>query len=272
LVTIIARSPNGLKSCVGSARKLALAACLAVAACRSAPLRVMTLNVAHGRGTALHQTRLQRGEVEANLEAIARVLRRERPDVLALQEADGASFWSGGFDHVARLSEVAGYPHRFRGRHVDAPKLSYGTALLATRPLEHPVSHRFARSLPTPLKGFVVATVGDLDVVSVHLDFLREGVRRRQVAELVEAWRVRDRPLILLGDFNVEWGATLRHLTDALGLHAFAPEATDLGTFQDRRLDWILISHGLEFVRYAVVADVLSDHQAVVAEVRVRSP
>ena len=230
----------------------------------------MTLNVAHGRGTALHQTQLRKGEFEANLEAVARMLRRERPAVVALQEADGPSFWSGGFDHVARLAEHAGYPHRFRGRHVDAPKLSYGTALLATRPLGNPVSHRFARSLPTPLKGFVVAMVGDVDVVSVHLDFLREGARRSQVAEMVEALRSRDRPLILLGDFNVEWGETLRHLADALDLSAFAPEAADLGTFQDRRLDWILISRELEFVRYVVVPDVLSDHRAVVAEVRFR--
>jgi len=232
----------------------------------------MTLNVAHGRGTALHQTGLQAAEFEANLEALARMLRRERPDVVALQEADGPSFWSGGFDHVGRLAALAGYPHRFRGRHVAAPQPSYGTALLATRPLANPVSHRFAPSLPTPLKGFVVATVGDVDVVSVHLDFLREGVRRSQVAELVAALRSRDRPLILLGDFNTEWGATLRHLADALGLHAFAPEADDRDTFQDRRLDWILISRELEFVRHAVVPDVLSDHRAVVADIRRTEP
>jgi len=230
----------------------------------------MTLNVAHGRGTAVHQSRLRKDEFETNLEAVARMLRREQPDVVALQEADGPSSWSGGFDHVLRLAERAGYPYRFRGRHVDIPELSYGAALLATRPLENPVSHRFAPSLPTPLKGFVVATVGDVDVVSVHLDFLREGVRRRQVAEMVAALRARGRPLILLGDFNEEWGDTLRHLTDALELHAFAPGATDLATFQDRRLDWVFLSCELEFVRYVVVPDVLSDHRAVVADVRVR--
>ena len=230
----------------------------------------MTLNVAHGRGTALHQTGLQAAEFEANLEALARMLRRERPDVVALQEADGPSFWSGGFDHVGRLAALAGYPHRFRGRHVDAAELSYGTALLSTRPLENPVSHRFAPSLPTPLKGFVVATVGDVDVVSVHLDFLREAVRRRQGEEMVAVLKDRKRPLILLGDFNLEWDDTLRHLTDALDLHAYAPDATDLASLEDRRIDWIFLSRRLEFVRYAVVPDALSDHRAVVADVRVR--
>lgn len=251
------------------ARTLALALCLVLAACRSVPaLRVMTLNVAHGRGTTAHQIGQRREAFETNLDAIARLLRRERPDVVALQEADGPSTWSGNFDHVQRLAELAGYPHRFRGRHVDTPGLSYGAALLSTRPLGDPQSHRFAPSLPTPLKGFVVATVGSVDVVSVHLDFLREDVRRRQIAEMVATLRARNRPLILLGDFNLEWGETLRRLTDALDLHAFRPEAADLATFEDRRLDWILLSRGLEFVRYTVVADALSDHRAVVADIR----
>ena len=262
--------PIDFTAAVGSARKLVLGICLLLGACRAAPLRVMTLNLAHGRGTAAHQSRLNKDEFEGNLEAVARMLRRERPDIVALQEADGSSSWSGRFDHVQRLAERAGYAHRFRGRHVDTPELSYGTALLSTQLLESPVSHRFAPSLPTPLKGFVVATVGDIDVVSVHLDFLREGVRRRQVEEMVAVLKDRERPLILLGDFNLEWGDTLRHLTDALDLHAYAPDATDLASLGDRRIDWILLSRRLELVRYAVVPDALSDHLAVVADVCAR--
>ncbi|MHC4972936.1 MAG: endonuclease/exonuclease/phosphatase family protein [Planctomycetota bacterium] len=251
-------------------RKLALAICLALAACRTAPLRVMSLNIAHGRGTAAHQSHLQRKTIESNLDAIAWLLRREQPAVVALQEADGPSFWSGNFDHVEQLAERADYPHRFRGRHVDMPRLSYGTALLSRQPLENPVSHRFAPSLPTPIKGFVVATVGDVDVVSVHLDFLRQKARAGQIREMVEALRARGRPLILLGDFNMEWADPLRGLASALNLHAYAPAAGDLATFGNRRLDWILISRELEFVRYAVVPDALSDHRAVVADVRIR--
>jgi endonuclease/exonuclease/phosphatase family metal-dependent hydrolase len=250
--------------------KLALAICLLLAACRSAPLRVMTLNVAHGRGTSVFQAGLRRHEIESNLESIARVLQRERADVVALQEADGPSSWSGGFDHVRWLAARAGYPHYFRGRHVETPEFSYGTALLAKQPLENAVSHRFAPSLPTPLKGFVVATVGSVDVVSVHLDFLREKARESQILEVVEALRGRGRPLLLLGDLNLEWGETLRHLADGLDLKAFSPEATDLATFRGRRFDWILVSRDLEVVRYRVVTDPLSDHLAVVADVRVR--
>jgi endonuclease/exonuclease/phosphatase (EEP) superfamily protein YafD len=87
---------------------------------------------------------------------------------------------------------------------------------------------------------------------------------------MVAALRSRGRPLILLGDLNDQWGDTLRQLTTALDLHAYSPDSPDLATFRNRRLDWILISRELEFVRHAVVPDALSDHRAVVADVRIR--
>ncbi len=38
--------------------------------------------------------------------------------------------------------------------------------------------------------------------MSLHLDFLRPAVRRRQVSQLVDLIRHRERPLAVLGDFN----------------------------------------------------------------------
>ncbi|MGH7338345.1 MAG: endonuclease/exonuclease/phosphatase family protein, partial [Myxococcota bacterium] len=62
------------------------------------PLRLLTLNVAHARRQARHQALLAEPALRRNLQAIAQVLRREAADVVALQEADGPSAWSGGFD------------------------------------------------------------------------------------------------------------------------------------------------------------------------------
>ncbi|WP_419616290.1 hypothetical protein, partial [Thiolapillus sp.] len=53
----------------------------------------------------------------ANLQDIAVVLKREDADIVALQEADGASLWSGGFDHVAMLAKEAGYLNYVRTSH-----------------------------------------------------------------------------------------------------------------------------------------------------------
>jgi len=246
-----------------------------------AVLRVMTLNVAHGRGDGRHQVLTRKKTHRAKLDAVAAVLARERPDVAALQEADGPSVWSGRFNHVDHLAEAAKFARSVRGEHVSGMKLSYGTALLSMLPLEGPLSVTFAPSPPTPSKGFVLATIAwpghptlEVDVVSVHLDFARKKVRRRQVADLIGRLEGRGRPLILMGDLNCQWAdedSPLRTLAEKLELRAYKPEAEDMQTFPKlkRRLDWVLISRELEFARHEIVPDRVSDHLGVVCDVKV---
>jgi len=52
--------------------------------------------------------------------------------------------------------------------------------------------------------------------------------------------------------------------------HAYAPEADDLVTFpsRERRLDWVLVSKEIAFVGHRVLADAVSDHRAVAADLR----
>ena len=125
-------------------------------------LRLLSLNIAHARRKAQHQSLLRDSTIRRNLELIAGVLERERPDVVALQEADGPSFWSGRFDHVAELAGLAGFPHAFRGEHnrevLSRLDLSYGTALLSRLPLEAAHSQAFSQNW-RDTKGFVTATV-----------------------------------------------------------------------------------------------------------------
>ncbi len=242
-------------------------------------LRVMTLNLAHGRSTGFHQALKLKRTIRRNLNAVADVLRRERPDVVAFQEADGPSFWSGGFDHVEFVAEAAGLEWRLRGQHVVAPRMQYGTAIAARLPLEEPLSVTFAPSPPTFSKGFVVSTVTHptapdcpIDIVSVHLDFARAAIRRRQIETLVEELRGRDRLRVVVGDFNTSWGArekTLRRLADALGLRCHEPEAPLVTfPFHKARLDWIFASRALDIVEHRVLPDVVSDHRGVLAGLR----
>jgi endonuclease/exonuclease/phosphatase family metal-dependent hydrolase len=241
-------------------------------------LRVMTLNIAHGRKDRVHQSFLKRRTIEDNLDDIARVLVREKPLMAALQEADGASAWSGGFDHVGYLAQAGGFRYSVRGEHVKGAGLCYGTAFVSSVALADVVSVTFPSSPPTFSKGFVVCTVTEddagaaIDVVSVHLDFSRDAVRETQLRMLVEELSARARPLIVMGDFNCQWNddaSPLRLLAEGLGLRAFEPD-TDMPTFPTlgARLDWILVSREFEFVRYEVVPDTVSDHLGVVADIR----
>jgi len=249
----------------------------------------MSLNVAHGRRLARQQLFLRGQRFHANLSQVAAVLRREGPHVVALQEADGPSFWSGDFNHIEKLAGLAGYEYHFRGEHNSARigkrRVSCGTALLSRVPLDAPSSFVFPSTRPSPRKGFVAARVSlpgapgcQVDVVSVHLDFLRKANRRKQILAMEKELAGRKSPLIILGDMNCWWrrrNDALPLLVERLNVRPCRPEARDLATFPSRRpvlrIDWILISAELEFSHYSTLSDTMSDHLGVIAEVRLNA-
>ena len=241
----------------------------------------MTLNVAHGRKRGPHQALQRTKSIKSNLDDVGALLLRHQPDLVALQEADGPSVLTGKFDHVQHIAECARYEYAFRGEHAKGKRLCSGTALLCSQPLQHPQSVKFAPSPPTFSKGFVRATLdwpgnadGQVDVVSVHFDFSRKSVRRKQARELIR--NLADRPgppgaLVVVGDFNCQWKdktSPLHTLADELDLHAYRPDAAGLTTFPRlrRRLDWVLISPALTFASHTVLRDRVSDHRAVLVE------
>lgn len=244
-----------------------------------AVLRVMTFNMAHGRGDSFHQLLQSTGTTLENLDAIAAMLTREQPDVVALQEADGPSFWSGNFNHLAYLAARSPHSWAVNGRQVQGAGLAYGTALLSSVELQQPQAVTFDPALSMIRKGFVVSTIDwpgkpgvQVDVVSVHLDFSSEKTRRQQARELIAEMQGRERPMIVMGDFNTEWhleDSTVQLVATELGLSAHNPGNRELSTFpwNGRRLDWILLSAELDFSSHRVMSDVLSDHRGVVAEV-----
>lgn len=247
-------------------------------------VKVLSLNISHGRNTALNQFFVSKKHTYRNLDKIALLLRHMAPDVVALQEADAPSRWSGNFDHVAYIAEQSGFPCLVHGLHSQRWISSYGTALLSrNRPAES-ASVQFSPSWPSKQKGYVSAKLNliaggqqiSMTFVSVHLDFMRASVRDRQVHEMVAQLSDIDGPLILMGDFNSQWGgdeSPVRTLADELNLRAFYPDRGGLGTYKEstgKRLDWILITKDLEFRNYRVLPDVVADHFAVYAEIAYR--
>jgi endonuclease/exonuclease/phosphatase (EEP) superfamily protein YafD len=114
-----------------------------------------------------------------------------------------------------------------------------------------------------------------VDVVSVHLDFSRVSVRKRQIEELAAVLSERAGPVIVMGDFNSDWSgddSVVAELAQRCGMQVYQPFAEDMATYPSsgRRLDWVLISGDLEFLRHEVLPHVVSDHHAVVADVGFR--
>jgi endonuclease/exonuclease/phosphatase family metal-dependent hydrolase len=241
----------------------------------------MTLNAAHGRRDGPNQLFLERSAFDTNLALISDLLRQSNADIVALQEVDGPSRWSGRFDHARTLAKQADYPWHYRGDHATSWLFEYGTALLSRLPLKATRSHRFQPSLPSPRKGFVIGQIAlpapsfgiaelIIDVFSVHFDYLSRRAQASQLEELIDVLARRVNPVIVLGDFNSTWqrpDSTVRELVRRADLAAHQPGAEHLATHGDERLDWILISEEFRFEQYRVLPDVVSDHQPVLATI-----
>jgi len=244
-------------------------------------LRFATLNMAHGRKDSINQLFVLENTFKQNLDDIADVLKLYRPHMVALQEADSVSRWSGSFDHVAYLASAADYPWSAHVSNAQGWLYSYGTALLSSLPLVQTIKHTFESSPPTLDKGFVLAEIewpcaGEnksrkVDIISVHLDFSRESVREKQIHEMREILSARMNPTIIMGDFNSEWLAevsVIKELATRSRFYAYEPAGDNYHSYKNKRLDWILITRDMEFANYQVLPDTLSDHAMVLADIR----
>ncbi|WP_404385648.1 endonuclease/exonuclease/phosphatase family protein [Caenispirillum salinarum] len=166
---------------------------------------VVTLNTWKGDGAYRTRLRLMAAELAAL-----------RPDVVLLQEALAAA--DGTVDTAARLAEACALPHRVRhtgrrkARMVEGRRLdtTSGLAVLSRRPI---TGHRVVELPADPRDGdrqALIAHTTDADgapmvAATTHLTHLDDspGLRRAQRDAVLAALAgIRDRPVVLGGDFN----------------------------------------------------------------------
>ncbi len=254
-------------------------------------LRLVTFNIAHGRGLTPVQGITSARKLRANLRRIAALLERLAPDVVALQEIDERSSWAGNFDHLDYLRVHARFAHAAFGitnRRDGLFNLRYGNAMLSRHPLHEVESVVFGRR-PVGEKGFlfVEVEVGGrrVPIVNVHLPFSSRAFRLKHLERLLtwlrEKHRTRGRtwlvPPILCGDFNnpgTKDDATaslLSHLGDYSDYVLHPGIGRTFPSLLPRRtLDFIFLPAGCSGVKCEVVRTLLSDHRPVVAEFALR--
>ena len=88
-------------------------------------LRILAYNIKHGRGN----------DGKVDLARTADVIRRLKPDVVALQEVDDKAERSGKVDEAKKLSELTGLKHHAFGKFFDFDGGEYGMAILSRFPL-----------------------------------------------------------------------------------------------------------------------------------------
>lgn len=250
-------------------------------------LRLVTFNIAHGRGLTPIQGITSQRKLRLNLRRIAGLLEKLAPDIVALQEIDERSRWAGNFDHLDYLRVHTRFPHAVFGinnRRTGLLNLSYGNALLSRHAIRVAETVVFGRRRLGE-KGFLYV---ELDVagrcvplVNLHLHFSSRAQRLRQLERFLAWLREKHRlhatswamPPIVCGDFNNPGtgddatASLMSHLSDYCD-YALHPAAgpTFPSPLPRRALDFVFLPTGCSGARCQIVRSMLSDHLPVVVD------
>ena len=244
-------------------------------------IKVMTINMAHGRGDGKNQILQSNDVIKANVTDIGALITREGAQVVALQEADAPSWWSGDFSHVNTVGQLGGMKSAAQGLNVDGLGLGYGTAVVTQLKASDALQVTFEKNIPTFSKGFVVVTnewPGDpsfkFDVVSLHLDFANVNAREKQLQALSQFIKTAGKPVIVMGDFNTDMTSELLpNFLNETQLKTWKVDDESIVTFPflGTRIDWIFASPEFQIIKQTVLEDVLSDHSILTAVIE-RAP
>ncbi len=146
-----------------------------------------------------------------DLEAIAKVIREQGPDVVALQEVDVHTIRSGKTSNqAAELAKLSGMPYYFFAKAIDYEGGEYGVAILSKFPMEDMKN----RPLPTAdgsggehrtLATAVVTLPQGKKIVfaCTHLDAQKGDTNRLlQINKITEILQQEKLPVVIAGDFN----------------------------------------------------------------------
>jgi endonuclease/exonuclease/phosphatase family metal-dependent hydrolase len=248
--------------------------------------RLVTFNIAHGRGLSLYQGFHSARYIEQNLKKITKVLTDAEVDFVAMQEVDEDSYWNKNINLLDVLRLETPYHYSYMGINNSRPgprSLSYGNALLSRHPIRSGRNEPFAK-VTLGGKGFMYAEIdiGDMrvPVINMHLDF-RSKVRRVEqidrVIRFIESEGCRDESMshpIICGDFNCPAGRSgdaVHRLFDFLEKdkhYTLLPERarTFPAHFPTRTIDFVFMPKRFEIIRVEVLPVYLSDHRPVLVE------
>ena len=255
-----------------------------------ARLKLVTFNIAHGRGLSLYQGFHTSEGIQVNLERIAQLLSGSGADIVALQEVDEDSHWNQRINLLKYLQHEAGFAHAYLGvntRRAGRKPLAYGNAILSNHQLRFWENNPFGAATLGE-KGFLYAEVNvggqALPVLNLHLDYRSRARRIQQIEKIIGYLKAKPHPNgaahrllapIICGDFNTSSrrvGDAVSHLFDALlshgdyEIHPHPRAKTFPAHLPGRGLDFILLPQPYRMVRCEVLKCYLSDHRPVLLE------
>jgi endonuclease/exonuclease/phosphatase family metal-dependent hydrolase len=231
-------------------------------------IRVMTYNIHHGRGM----------DGEVDLGRIAKLIREQEVDLVALQEVDKGTQRTDGIDIAAELARLTGM-HFVFAKNIDFQGGEYGNAILSRQPILSSTNRHYKMLRPGEQRGLLSATIGFggrvITFASTHLDFRPDPAERisnmGEIEEFVSA--AGKNPVVIAGDFNDVPGGTVHRrmketFTDVWEAGGTGDGFTYSSEEPDKRIDYIYLFPKTSWrVKSAnVPTSTASDHLPLVAE------
>ena len=234
-------------------------------------LRVMTYNIHVGVGM----------DKKLDLQRIADVINKERPDLVGLQEVDRGVERTQKKDEIVELAALTKMEYAF-APNLDYQGGKYGVAILSRFPIRN-VDHRMYQNKREAERRGMIRVEVKLDgkmvnFVTTHLDYQFQDGRLFEAEQMLEFLRDIKGPLIIVGDFNDEPIGTAYKLMlnkfDDAWMDTKQP-TTGFSYPADKpikRIDYIFVrrSDGVKVKKTWVVETLASDHIPVVAELEMK--
>lgn len=229
-------------------------------------LRVMTYNIHHCSGS----------DSDITPQATARVIRAQRPDLVALQEVDVGTARVGGRDLAAELASLTDMQVVF-AKAMDYQGGEYGLAILSRYPVgKSTVVHLPGRAAAEPRIALIVEIIlprrdEPLRMINVHLDHVGDETDRLAQSRAIAAqFGLSTIRTILAGDFNARPDSqTIRNIDSSFTDTSTDHSPTYPSGAPQRTIDYIFVSRhpGWQVGNSTVpVESAASDHRPVVVD------
>jgi len=180
-----------------------------------AKIRVLTYNIHH----ANPPSKAKEGLID--LDAIAKVIDNQKPDLVALQEVDVNTKRSGGINEAVILATKLKMNFYFF-KAIDHDSGDYGVAILSKYPLSNPQTYKLPHNgdpkAELRILGIGTATLPNgkkIRFASTHLDAQQSELNRlMQIKEINKLTENESLPLIIAGDLNADPGSETVRIFD----------------------------------------------------------
>lgn len=157
-----------------------------------------------------------------DLDSVAGTIKKENPDIVALQEVDINTIRSGKVNQAAQLALKTGLKSFYFAKAIDHEGGDYGVAILSKFPLSDIHTYRLPMDAATKGEPRVLAVAiatlpggKKIRVASTHLDAQKAPVNRLLQIKAIDSIAASESlPFIIAGDFNAEENSDVVKILD----------------------------------------------------------